>query len=107
MEAWFHSFFSTALDGVASYLNRPLYSWGKKSGTQRTRGYLDPVAGQEAVDTFQGSEHPFLGSSVRSFHCVNVVPYSTRQMKPSVCTCTMFQYRQSTPIFMWPEGQTC
>jgi hypothetical protein len=94
---------------VASYLNRPLYSWGKNPGTQWTRGYLDPIdCGKVIFYIFPGSN--IHSSVVQSIACIARMSFPTRHVKwnqPSAFTYTTFQYRQITLTFMGPEGQAC
>jgi hypothetical protein len=89
-EAWFHSFFSSALDGgecpePTSLLpgKNPRYPVDRRISKPSSRsGGCEKVISY----TFRNSNMYSSGSSVHSLNCVNVVPYSTHQMKPTEFT---------------------
>jgi len=84
MEAWFHSFFSLALDGgewPSTWIGRFTPEESRSGGCGNVQFY-----------TFQDSTH---SSVVQSVACTAWMSFPTRHVKwkqPSVWTCTMFQH---------------
>jgi hypothetical protein len=97
---------------VASYLNRPLYSWGKNPRypvDKRISRLHSRSEGCGNVIFYTFWDSNIHSSVVQSVACIAWMSFHTWHVKwkqPSVCTRTTFQYRQITLIFMGPEGQT-
>lgn len=87
MKAWFHPFFSSALNGgewPGTWTGR-FIPGARTPGTQWTRGYLDPL--QPVRRLWKVISYTFRDSNISSsvVQSVHVVPYSTRKMKPTKC----------------------